>query len=205
MSRAPFSLSDTWNHVGELYAWIISVFGDAEAIAAQLMLTRARRRDLLAWLGPVEALARRLLLLKALTLPPPNQPAPHAATGRLAIAFTDAPEPSPEESPERWRVIFRVMPNAACPRRAADTAFANERSQDKRATSFNAFALARRIEALRRVLENPKPALARLARALATRRSAIVRAFAPYRPRPLCAAEALAETQGALDLALNSS
>ncbi len=59
--------------------------------------------------------------------------------------------------------------------------------------------------AARRVLDNPEPALKRLARLLVTRRADIAAAFGPYRPPAACAAEALAETQGALDLALNTS
>ena len=91
MNREEFSLQETWAHVGELYAWIVSLFGAPAAIAARLMLMRKERRDLLAWLGPVEALARRLLLLKALTLPTPNEAPRAGVSGRLAIAFKDRP------------------------------------------------------------------------------------------------------------------
>ncbi|MES1203246.1 MAG: hypothetical protein ABUS57_17550 [Pseudomonadota bacterium] len=71
--------------------------------------------------------------------------------------------------------------------------------------NFNALPLARRLEALRRVLENPQPALARLCRLIATQRAAVEAAFRPYRPRATCAQSALADAQREIDLALNTS
>ena len=202
MNRAPFSLSDTWQHVAELYGWIVSLFGAPLEIADKRALMRKDRREILAWLGPVEALARRLLLLKALSLPKPNQPAPPpAAQGKLVIAFTDRPEWSPGENAEDWRVSFRVLPRGALRPRTG----APQTDQRGGAITMTAFPLARRIEALRRVLENPEPALARLTRFLAARRDEVATAFAPFRPPAACCREALDETQEALELALNTS
>jgi hypothetical protein len=75
----------------------------------------------------------------------------------------------------------------------------------RRSTIYNALPLARRIEALRRVLDNPDPAVQRLVRLLAARRSDLVRAFRPYRPPGGPAHTALSQTQNALDLAFNTS
>jgi hypothetical protein len=70
---------------------------------------------------------------------------------------------------------------------------------------FNALPLARRLEALRRVLENPAPALARLCRLIATKRDAVEAAFRTYRPPANAAQDPLAEAQRELDLAFNTS
>ena len=204
MNRAPFSLQDTWAHVAELYGWIVSLFGEPVDIADKRVLMRKDRRDFLAWLGPVEALARRLLLLKALTLPPANTPpAPPAAQGKLVIAFTDKPEWAPGEAAEEWRVVFRVLPHHALTRpKPASIVLSDRRGGG---VAYTAFPLARRLEALRRVLENPEPALKRLTRFLAARRSEIAAAFTKYRPQNSCCREALEETQEAVELALNTS
>ncbi|MES1203642.1 MAG: hypothetical protein ABUS57_19570, partial [Pseudomonadota bacterium] len=62
-----------------------------------------------------------------------------------------------------------------------------------------------RLEALRRLLENPQPALARLCRLLATQRAAVESAFRPYRPRATCVQSALNDAQREIDLAFNTS
>jgi hypothetical protein len=85
MNREPFDIQEAWQAVAMLYGYIASLFGGAAAIAERLLLRRQMRRDILAWLGPAEALARRVLLLKALSLPKPNTPpAPPPALGRLS-------------------------------------------------------------------------------------------------------------------------
>ena len=73
--------------------------------------------------------------------------------------------------------------HAAGAERLAQQPGADQRGGD---INFNAIPLARRIEALRRVLENPAPALARLCTLLATQRAAVEAAFRPYRPRATC-------------------
>ncbi len=201
MDRKPFDLQDAWQHVGDMYAWIVSLFGAPFDIAERLLLVRKSRRDLLAWLGPVEALARRLLLLKALTLPPPNYAPPKAGEGRLLIAFADRALDDIHPKSETWRVRFCVMPHGIV-RRKSDAPCADRRGGD---INFNALPLARRLEALRRVLENPAPAVARLCRLLATQREAVRSAFRPYRPRATCVRSALAEAQEQIYLALNTS
>jgi hypothetical protein len=205
MNREPFDIQEAWQTVAMLYGYIASLFGGAAAIAERLLLRRKMQRDLLAWLGPAEALARRVLLLKALALPKPNTPPVLLpATGRLAMAFTDRQAWALDENAETWRVRFRVLPGDAFRRKKIE---GEEVLSDRRGggITYNAYPLARRIEALRRLLDNPEPAVKRLARLLATRRADIVAVFGPYRPPGGPAATALSETQNALDLALNTS
>ncbi|HWA22430.1 MAG TPA: hypothetical protein VG735_11145, partial [Caulobacterales bacterium] len=93
------------------------------------------------------------------------------------------------------------------PRGALRATRRSEPCADQRggAINFNALPLARRLEALRRVLENPAPALARLCRLIAARREAVEAAFRPYRPRATCVQAALADAQREIDLAFNTS
>jgi hypothetical protein len=201
-TREPFDIQDAWQTVGELYRYIVALFGAPLAIAESLLLVKKSRRDILAWLGPVEALARRILLLRALSLPPTNEPPPKIAPSPLFIAFTDRAEAAIDPDSEKWRVRFCVMPYGVLRRKQS-----REKCADRRggALAFNALPLARRIEALRRVLENPGPAIARLARLLATQPAAIDSAFRPYRPPATCVQGTLAAVQHELRLALNSS
>lgn len=206
MKREPFSLQDAWQNVGDLYATIVALFGEPLEIATRLLLMRENRRDILSWLGPLEALARRLLLLKALTMPTPNDAPQKGATGRVIIAFTDRVIENIHPEPAQWRVHFNVMPKGALrrkPRRESDA----EARPDRRGgdINFNALPLARRLEALRRVLENPAPAVARLCRLIATRRAAVEAAFRTYRPPANAVQTSLIEAQRELDLALNTS
>ncbi|MES1204205.1 MAG: hypothetical protein ABUS57_22420, partial [Pseudomonadota bacterium] len=178
-------------------------FGAPFDIAMQLILARQNRRDILAWLGPVEALARRLLLLKALSMPTPNEAAPKTLPGRVVIAFADRPIEDINPESEEWRVRFCVMPRGVLrAQRNAGEVCKDQRGGD---INFNALPLARRLEALRRLLENPQPALARLCRLLATQRPAVESAFRPYRPRATCVQTALNDAQREIDLALNTS
>jgi hypothetical protein len=89
MNREPFSLQHAWQNIGALYATIVAMFGAPFEIGAQFILMRQNRLDILSWLGPGEALTRRLLLLKALTMPKPNDPPQKAMPGRIVTAFAD--------------------------------------------------------------------------------------------------------------------
>jgi hypothetical protein len=88
-----------------------------------------------------------------------------------------------EARPETWRVRFSLrLPSAPSPRRRAHTGRRCAASEPR------PLDLARRCEALRRVLDDPAPAIARLARrlyALAERAPAVARRIALQRPRAL--------------------
>jgi hypothetical protein len=205
MERERFDLQDAWAQVGELYGYIVALFGAPFAIAERLLLMRQTRRDLLSWLGPVEAWARRLLLLKALAMPRPNDAPPKPFDGRLLVAFTDRPPEAVHPESAKWRVRFCVMPYGVLRGKLHQDSAAGPAADRRCADEFNAVPLARRLEALRRVLENPAPAVARLCRLLAAHRDAVEYAFQPYRPRATCVKSALDEAQTALRLAFNSS
>jgi hypothetical protein len=139
-------------------------------------------------------------------MPKANEAPPKAPPGRVLIAFTDRPMGDIHPKSAEWRVRFNVMPVGAL-RRKPGPASGAEPCADRRGgeINFNALPLARRLEALRRVLENPAPAVARLCRLLAARREAVEAAFRPYRPRATCVQSALADAQREIDLAFNTS
>ncbi|MEJ0024202.1 MAG: hypothetical protein WDN76_12915 [Alphaproteobacteria bacterium] len=72
----PFTLEAAWADLQHGVAVMLAAFGCALAIAERLILPRKARIDILQWLAPLEATGRRLVLLEALKLPAPNQPAP---------------------------------------------------------------------------------------------------------------------------------
>jgi hypothetical protein len=106
----PTSREDAWAHLADMIAMVIAPFGAPAAIAAQRLLRRATRIEILHWPAPLKALARRLLLLEAAELPPRNAPlARSVASGRIANAMRDAPAPS--EDPTQWRVRLSLWPH----------------------------------------------------------------------------------------------
>jgi hypothetical protein len=167
-----------------------SEFGAPQSIAALQPLTRALRRQLLSWLAPLEALVRKLILIEAANFreaapyasrkPPPRRAEPH-------VARAIAPEP------EAWSACFHVpippeaahtVPDHRAPRirslgppllvsqiwREQAAATPPQRPSPRRGEAdpaVSALRLARRVEALRRALDDPKPHARRLARKLA--------------------------------------
>ncbi|MEJ0023596.1 MAG: hypothetical protein WDN76_09335 [Alphaproteobacteria bacterium] len=172
-----------------------ALFGWPAMIAAKLMLLRKTRQDLMKWLAPMEALARRLLALEALRLPPRNDPPEFYPQGHIVSALRDAPPAELSENESEWRVRF-VAWGGPAKRKAGEklTVRGQGRSQ------FNALTLARRLEALRRLIENHDGEVRRLARKIAAHRVEAKCRFAPYRcPSPLTTP--LEEVQADLDAA----
>ena len=72
----PFDLETAWAGLQHAIGMLLAVVGGcALAVAERMILTRAARTEILQWLAPLEAFARRLLVVEALNLPAPNQPA----------------------------------------------------------------------------------------------------------------------------------
>jgi hypothetical protein len=201
----PFTLEAAWDNLRYLAQFLFSLFATPAALAAQMLLSKAKRVEILQWLAPLEAAARRLILLEALTLPAPNAPAPPAPCGFIGNTYADRTLPDFPENAEDWRVHFHVF-RASKPSPAP---------QDKRTHSacgirYDAIALARRIEALRRVLENREAAVRQLAaRVLGVQphmkaqvMARVERCFAPYRHKPGGARSLLPAVQREADLAL---
>lgn len=212
-TEEPFELPAAWEQVRDLLGYIVALFGAPGAIAARMFLRAASRLEILQWLAPVEALARRLLAIEALGLAPPNAPPPTARTrdARVASRLADlAPADCEPGAPETWRVVFNLAPGS----RASALPVARDAGAEREGAPpmlRNALALARRLEALRRLAEDRGAALRRMVRLLAARRGQVRARFALYAPRGrlrVCPAGALLEIttrQLALSFAADTS
>ncbi len=204
--RQPFDLEAKWADLQHAIVMMLaSIGGCALAVAERLILPRAARKEILQWLAPIEAVARRLLVIEALNLPPPNQPAPFVPKGKLASAYADKPEADLPEDETKWNVRFHVWTAGAAPARARAAGMPAVRSYP---IQYNALPLARRIEALRRVFSQRALYVQRLAKSLRAAPARARKAFAPYRHRATAVLTLTRETQAEVDRlldALNSS
>jgi hypothetical protein len=202
----PFTLDAAWENLRYLAQFLFRLFATPAELAAQMLLRKAKRVEILQWLAPLEAAARRLILLEALALPKPNASAPPSPCGFIGNTFADRPPPDFPENAEAWRVhfhVFRASPPSPAPQEKR-TQNTNEMAGG--GIRYDAIALARRIEALRRVLENRAAAVRHLAaRVLGGPREVKARAarcFAPYRYKPGAARSLLPALQREVDVAL---
>lgn len=179
-----------WERLRALFARVIAAIG-APAVIAALTLAPGLGAEIVRQLALVEILARKLLLADAVALLPPPQRGPRLVITPLRSSglYTVKPtrrRPSPRTQanaidttkPETWPARFalalprdpRVVQERRVPRIRAlwgDTpapappppAPAPRRRQSE------AFRIARRAEALRRMLNDPAPYARRLARA----------------------------------------
>lgn len=150
------------------------------ALAAMCFVPLELRRELRIWLAPLEALARKLLLAcaAALKLEPaiarpyrlprkrPAKPAPDLARPETWVApFALALKPPAPRSGPRIRDLGPHL--LATEAWAWNALVTRNRQRSRRKLKPAAFRLARRWEALRRVLANPDRHALRLARRLA--------------------------------------
>ncbi len=198
-----------WAIARNAFARLSAAFGGAAAIAALDPLTRALRRELLAWLAPLEALVRKLILIEAASfsgVAPLNVRKPPA---RAAVSTRRAPECG---APEHWRAPFhmavppetqRTIPEDRAPRIRVlgpptlvreiwrELASIDPPAAPRRAPidpKVSVWRLARRVEAVRRALDDPKSLARRLARRLArlcahVRRACVRRIACALTPR----------------------
>jgi hypothetical protein len=157
-----------WAQLGALLDWALAVLGAASDIAKLQLVVGARRADILGWLRALERLARLGLVRMALGLPSPpkSRPRPLRPRPRLRRAIVLDPD-----KPETWPAPFRVLAregeepgNARAP-----LIIARRGSALKNSGIYRAWPLAVRLEAVRRVAENPLPYALRLRRALEAR------------------------------------
>jgi hypothetical protein len=190
-----------------MFARAVDMVGSAAAIAGLPSLGPKLRRDIIAWLAPLEHVVRKLLLAEAAELhraererekrrvriehiPLRGMAMHQRPTGgtaslqaRSSASVKERCEPEGSRSnldkanPETWRAQFsfalprpRYVANANAPRIrdpwAPTPPPAPERALRVFKPEDTPFRLARRLEALRRVLEDPRPHALRLARAL---------------------------------------
>ncbi|MBI1185745.1 MAG: hypothetical protein GC206_00120 [Alphaproteobacteria bacterium] len=189
---APVSLSDLssdlWSAAIDRLSWLRGLFGSPFAFLRQRgALSRDERNDVLAHLRPLERLVRATLMLMALADQGPPRP---ASVPKRRPRRTIAAPRWPGEDSSAWRgVAFRVLASPARPRRRAVRAAP--------ATIFHRYPLAKRMEAIARVLARPERWIARLAQTFRTRTTSASRAraalgrYGPHAPGAIAAAAAL--------------
>lgn len=176
-----------WERLRALFERVIAVVG-APAIIATMTIAPGIRASLIRQIGLVEILVRKLLLAEVAALggPQPQRGPrivehPLRATGLYTLPPTRRkseakPRAVDFKKPESWSAGFSL----AIPREQRSVAERNApriRSFDRepprpsaaiepalRQRNSDAFLIARRAEALRRVLHDPAPYVARLAR-----------------------------------------
>ncbi len=200
-----------WERLRALFGRIISAIG-APALIAALTLAPRLRTGIVRQLALVEILARKLLLAEAAALAPSLQRGPRlieaalASSGLYLVRETRSGHiPSPARAidlahPESWPARFalaiprgpRAVQDHNAPRIRSLWGYSRTppptRAPMPRQRNSDAFRVARRAEALRRMLHNPAPYVMRLARArrigVARSRDAIKR-YALKTPRCL--------------------
>lgn len=154
LAPPPFDLHAAWDYAIATVQRIVAIFGDPVAIRDQAFLPRSDIRLMLEWLRPLEALLRRLLLLKAMrSAPPPQRPRAPRDSARF-VALRAIPR----------RRGFRVLP---CARRASGVRTLRRRLDPEALIASG--PMARRFNALVCALVRPAPLVARLARRLYAR------------------------------------
>lgn len=199
-----------WTRARAMYARAVAAIGDAASIALLSVLPRALRRDITAWLFPLECIVRRLLIAEAARLrraeprsancaprvmlvqlrslgmarhkpsgstrPTPRIFSSVAENGAAGAARSKLDMSRPDAWPARFSFALprdtRLVPNSRAPR-IRDLSGPHvppplpSHAPRKLNPADAPFRLARRFEALRRVIENPRPHAERLARVLA--------------------------------------
>ena len=190
VSPPPPDTTLLWERLRALFARVIAAVG-APAILAALTLAPRMATEIVRQLALVEILARKLLLADAIALIPPPQRGPRLvvtplrASGLYTVKQTRRRARTPARAyaieparPETWSARFalalprdpRVVQERRAPRiRAlwgdARTPPAPPPEPAPRRLHNDAFRVARRAEALRRMLNDPAPYARRLARA----------------------------------------
>lgn len=205
-----------WTAARAMFARMRDAIGEAASIAARAALSREERRVIRKWLAPLEAMARKVVLIHALELVERGDTHPRAARAGLpALPAVRACHPAPAAPPAVTLIALppppvRILTHAAAaatapaprqharapalrlwPRTPAPTARARDvgpnllvrdvqrdrarlalaRQLDaaRRKRTPEPQRLARRIDALARILNRPLAAARRLVRVLRTK------------------------------------
>jgi hypothetical protein len=148
-------LAQAWAYVKHLIEWCGALYGDPTRVARTLLYSRRECDDIASWLRAIEQILRRVLLIEAAALPKPDSKV--RTPRRLAPRVRRIVE-HVAEAPEAWRVRFQLV--------APEHRSTRRRNAAQPAPIRYAWPLAERLEALLRVVENPAPYIARVARRL---------------------------------------
>jgi len=174
----PPDLAPFWRRLKAMFARASDVIGAPEALALLQALTRRRCHEIACWVARLECIARKLIFAEAAHLDHKTLQVGARASGppRVSAARAKCPRALDPAQPQTWPARFKLapprdpftVPERRAPRIRAlwgPTPPAPSRAVSAPAQPTPApLRLAIRIEALRRVLENPHPHAQRLAR-----------------------------------------
>jgi hypothetical protein len=153
------TLPDAWMRLRQLLKSMGALFGEPAQIAAFGFIANTLRADILAWLAPIERMARLILLAQAADLRVAVarrvwRPRREGKTRPRAAFDVSAADSA------AWRVSFRALPPGAP---------ASSRASRGGVRVHDARPLAARFEALIRVVLDPAPVARRVALRLSRR------------------------------------
>lgn len=153
-------LTEAWKHARWMFLQIVDFFDTPREIAARNWMHRPTHAELNDLIYHLELIARRILLVAALALDivlAPLRPGKRDRKKRRILIWP--------HRPETWRVSFRLF-NARGREPGGFQPFA-ETDPAQRTRFLKSIPLARRFEAVRRVLANPDQHIRRAALRLA--------------------------------------
>lgn len=181
----PQTTAQLWERLRALFARVIAAIG-APALLTTLTLAPLLRTAITRQIALIEILARKLLLAEAAELAPALQRGPRLVEIQLSASGLYTPPPTrrprpPSRTramdptkPETWPARFalaiprdsRIVDNRRAPRIRAYWKAAPEPAPERAPPqrTSDAFRIARRAEALRRMLSDPAPHVQRLTR-----------------------------------------
>ncbi len=206
------TIAALWPRVRAALDRLTAMVGAPAVIAALSFTSLRARRALVRELTRVELYVRKLLIAEAALFEPATHRGPnlveiplrgvYAPTNQTKRHPASAARPAADlERPEAWRVSFRLalprdrrgVPHQIAPRVRALWGVAPPPSAPRQAPprhlSPSAVRIARRVEALRRVLNDPAPHARRLARAhrtISARNPTALASYAFTTPRRHC-------------------
>lgn len=183
------TVPELWTRTHAMFTRAIAAIGPLPQLAAIAQLTPSFRRSAVRWIALLEHIVRKLLLAEAAKLPvtPFAVSQPSSALGGSRARSNAPPRTIETSHPEVWSARFsfslprdeRAVPESRAPRiralwgNSSPSPPPQARLPRVVDPERGGFRLARRLEALRRVLKDPLPYAQRLARIM--RR--VVRAF----------------------------
>lgn len=182
-SALPDPLSALWQAASAMFERMVAAIGAPRLIADQPALEREALMQMRAWLRPLEAMVRKIILIEAAALARSPEP-PRPAKLNLPPLQHFAPKPAPPyPQPRPYKARFRLWPRRAqAPARIRQLGppllvrdIYRERARAAQARQLNMVRfmrppeparIAARIEALARIIVKPQAFVRRLARKL---------------------------------------
>lgn len=174
-------LLSVWEHARWVFANFCDFFAPPVAIAGREYINRSEYRAMESWLRSLELLTRRLILAAALAINVTLKPLDRRAPARQSLRSSEPATQSRQRrrvliwfnKPASWIARLRMVPRKPSETRAL------RRPKREQPRVLPSFPLARRLEAVRRVLADPDKRAHRFAMKLARIAARNAKANAP--------------------------